>query len=74
MVDHLHRDLPAGRLRKRPALCAVKRRPGRFVDFGLQGALQFFVGLIGAGEVGLADEEAFAVVIGVDEPAGDVVG
>ena len=32
------------------------------------------VGVVGTEEVGVADEEALAVVVGVDEPAGDVVG
>ncbi len=40
----------------------------------LQGSLELLVGLVGAREVGVADEEALAVVVGVDEPAGDVVG
>ena len=52
----------------------VEGRPGGFVDLGAEGALELFVGLVGAGEVGVADEEALAVVVGVDEPAGDVVG
>jgi hypothetical protein len=32
------------------------------------------VRVVGAEEVGVADEEAFFVVVGVDEPAGDAVG
>jgi len=32
------------------------------------------VWIVGAEKVGLADEEAFFVVVGVDEPAGDAVG
>ena len=43
-------------------------------DVGPQGAAELVVGVVGAGEVGVADEEALAVVVGVDEPAGDVVG
>ena len=30
--------------------------------------------IVGAQKIGVAHEEAFAVVVGVDEPAGDVVG
>src|SRR5690606_19152072 len=53
---------------------AVEGFPGFGVDFGLEGGFQGLVGVVGAEEVGLADEEAFAVVVGVDEPAGDAVG
>jgi len=44
------------------------------VDLGSEGAFELAVGVVGSEEVGVADEEALAVVIGVDEPAGDVVG
>ena len=36
--------------------------------------VQCAVGIVRAEEVGLADEEAFFVVVGVDEPAGNTVG
>ena len=52
----------------------MERGPGFFVDLGFQRCLQRAVGVVGAEEVGLADEEAFFVVVGVDEPAGDAVG
>ena len=45
-----------------------------FVDLGAEGALEPGVGVVGAEEVGVANEEELAVVVGVDEPAGDVVG
>ncbi len=41
------------------------------VDFGLEGGFEALVGVVLAEEVGLAHEEAFAVVVAVDEPAGD---
>ena len=44
------------------------------VDLGFERGLQRAVGIVGAEEVGVADEEAFFVVVGVDEPAGDAVG
>ena len=56
------------------ALRAVEGRPLGLVDLGAEGALELAVGVVGAEEVGVADEEALAVVIGVDEPTGDVVG
>ena len=54
------------------ALGAVERRPLGLVDLGAEGVLQLVVGVLAAAEVGVADEEALAVVVGVDEPAGDV--
>ena len=38
------------------------------------GRLQRAVRVVGAEEVGVADEEALFVVVGIDEPAGDAVG
>ena len=61
------------RLGERLAGGRVQCGPSRLVDVGLQGAFEFVIRLLGSGEVGVADEEAFAVVVGVDEPAGDVV-
>ena len=52
----------------------LQRRPGLLVDLGLERRLQRPVGIVGAEEVGVADEEALLVVVGVDEPAGDPVG
>src|SRR5688572_10553601 len=53
---------------------AVETARGGLVNLGAQGTLELFVGLVGAGEVGVADEKTLAVVVGVDEPTGDVVG
>ena len=50
-----------------------RRRPGFLVDLGLERRLQRLVGIVRAEEVGVADEEALLVVVGVDEPAGDAV-
>ena len=44
------------------------------IDLGFQRCFQRVVGIVRAEEVGVADEEAFFVVVGVDEPAGDAVG
>jgi len=51
----------------------VEAGPGLRVDLGLKGGLQGLVGVAGAEEVGVADEEGFLVVVGVDEPAGDAL-
>lgn len=48
--------------------------PTHRVDFRFQRGLESAVGVVGTEEVGVADEEAFFVVVGVDEPAGDAVG
>ena len=74
MVNHLDRDFAGCGPVEWTADGGVKHGPCRFVDLGAKGALQLFVGIACAGEIGVADEEALAVVIGVDEPAGDVVG
>ena len=73
MVNHLHRD-PAGlRLVEGPGGVAVQRGPGVFVNLGLERDLERLIGAASAEEVGVADEEALLVVVGVDEPAGDAV-
>ena len=59
---------------ERSRCVAVQGRPGFFVDLGLKCGLQRTVGVVGAEEVGVADKEAFFIVVGVDEPAGDAVG
>ena len=44
------------------------------IDLSFESCLQRAVGIVLAEEIGVPDEEAFAVVVGVDEPAGDAVG
>ena len=56
------------------AMCRCEGSPMLRVDLGLQRGLQRAVGVVRAEEVGVADEEALLVVVGVDEPAGDAVG
>jgi hypothetical protein len=41
----------------------------RFINFGPQGAFEFVIGIFSTGEVGVTDNEAFFVVVGIDEPA-----
>ena len=48
--------------------------PGFLVDFGFEGSLEGFVRVVGAEKIRMAHEEAFLVVVGVNEPAGDAVG
>ena len=74
VVDNLDGDLARLGGVEGVALGAVEGRPLGLVDLGAEGALELAVGVVGAEEVGVADEEALAVVVGVDESAGDVVG
>ena len=52
----------------------MQRLPGFPVDFGLESRPEGFVGVVGAEEVSVANEEALLVVVGVNEPASDTVG
>ena len=62
---------PDSGLSKGPRGVAVERGPGLLVDLGIQ----FLSDLYGSfAEIGVADEEAFLVVVRVDEPAGDPNG
>lgn len=74
VIDHLDSNTPRDRLFEWSRGIAVEGGPGVGVDFGFEGGFQGFVGIALAEEIGVADEKAFAVVVGVDEPAGDVVG
>ena len=74
MVDDLDGDAAGGGAVEGAGGVAVEGFPGSSVDLGLEGGLERLVGVVGAEEVGVADEEALLVVVGVDEPAGDAVG
>ena len=52
----------------------MQRRPGFRVDLRLQCRFQRAVGIVRAEEIGVADEEALFVVVGVDEPASNAIG
>jgi hypothetical protein len=72
VVDDLDRD-PAGlRAREGSADGRVHRRPRLLADVGAEGAAELVVRVVGAGEVGMADEEGVAVVVRVEEPTRDV--
>jgi hypothetical protein len=58
-------------LRERRGDGRVERHPGGLVDVGAEGTLELGVGVVGAEEVSVTDEELLVVVGGVDEPAGD---
>src|SRR5262245_50857981 len=79
VVDDLHGDLARLRQVERLTRRAIELRPPPLVDLCSQRLLQLLVGavvcvLAAVEEVGMADEEALAVVVGVDESARDVVG
>ena len=74
MVNDFHRDSTGLRLIERTRYVAMERGPSFFVDLGFQRCLERLVGIVGAQEIGVADEETLLVVVGIDEPAGDAVG
>lgn len=74
MVDHLDGDAAGGGDGEGSGGVAVQGVPGVGVDFGAEGGLEGFVGIVLAEEVGVADVEALTVVVGIDEPASDAVG
>ncbi len=74
MVDDLDGDAPRLGFLKRAGGVAVQGGPSFLVDFGLEGGLERLIRVVRAKEVGVADEEAFFVVVGVDEPAGYALG
>jgi hypothetical protein len=73
VVDNFHGDLARVGPVERAAHRAVETAPGRFIDVGPERPLELVIGFVGPGEVGVPHEEALAVVVGVDEPAGDVI-
>ena len=74
VVDDFDGDAAGWGLGEGAGRVAVQGGPGFLVDFGFEGGFQRLIGIIGAEEVGVADEKAFLVVVGVNEPAGDAVG
>ncbi len=73
MIDHFHRDSLSGRPLEGAGGGAIQAGPGVFVDLGLQCGFQALIRVIGAQEICVADEEAFLVIIGIDEPGGDAI-
>ncbi len=59
MIDDLDRNSAGGGLGEGAGGVAVEGVPGFAVDFGLEGGLERLVGVVGAEEVGVTDEEAF---------------
>lgn len=55
MVDDFYRNLALRGWVEGTALRGVQGRPGGLVNLGSEGALEFFVGLLGAAEIGVAD-------------------
>lgn len=74
MVDDLDGDSAAFGLGEGARGVAVQTIPGLLVDLGLERFAQPVIGVFCPEEIGVADEKAFLVIVGVDEPAGDGVG
>ena len=73
MIDDFDRDTTRFWFFERSRCIAVKRCPCIGVNLGFEGSFECLVGVIRAEEVGVTDEEAFFVVVGVDKPAGDAL-
>lgn len=72
MVNDFDGEAACFRFGERARHVAIEGFPGFFVDLGFQAGLQRLVGIVRAKKIGMADKEAFFVVIRVDEPGGDV--
>ena len=65
MVDHLHRDATGCGLGERYGSVAVEGLPGFLIDLGLERSFEALVRIVLAEEVGMAHEEALAVVVAI---------
>ena len=74
VVDDFDGDAAGFGFVERAGGVAVEGGPGFGVDFGFEGGFEGGAGIVLAEEVGVADEEALAVVVGVEKPAGDAFG
>ena len=74
MVDDLHGDASRFWLIKGSGGIAVKAFPSFLVDLCFESCFERFVRVAGSQEVGMTDKEAFFVVVGVDEPASNLIG
>jgi hypothetical protein len=74
MIDDLDRDAAGGGFVEGAGGVAMERFPGFCVDLGFEGGFERRVGIVGAQEICVADEEALFVVVGIDEPTGDATG
>src|SRR5688572_16179443 len=73
VIDDLHGDATRVRQGEGPGDGRVQAGPGVGVDLSPESLGQALIGLLTPGEVSVPDEERGAVVVRVDEPAGDVV-
>ena len=74
MIDHLHCYPPCFGLVKRARCVAVQCCPGFFIDLDFKGCLEGLVRIVRAQKVGVANKEAFFVIVSIDEPARDPLG
>ena len=73
VVDDLHGDAARVRFRKGTAGVAVERGPCVSVDLGLERCFEGRVRIVLSQKVGVPDEKALLVVVGVDEPTGNTI-
>ncbi len=73
MIDDLHGNAPCLWFGKWPRYVAVQTLPGFGVNLRFEGGFECLVGIVGPQEVGVAHEETFLVVVGINKPAGDTI-
>ena len=71
MIDHFHSDPSRPGLVEGPGSITIQTLPRLLVYLRLESRPQGLLWIILAKEVGLADKEAFAVVVSVNKPARD---
>lgn len=74
MVDDFDCDSSAGWFSEGTAGVAVEGFPSLFVGLGFETTFELFEGIIRAEKVGVADKEAFFVVVHVNERTGNAAG
>ena len=73
MIDDLDRNAARRGLVERSGCVAIECGPGVFVNLGFKSGFEGSIGVVGTKEIGMPHKEAFFVVVGVDEPAGDAL-
>ncbi|MGL5083797.1 MAG: hypothetical protein ACRC8A_20130 [Microcoleaceae cyanobacterium] len=53
---------------------AIEAFPGGFVNFGFEVGFELLVRITRTQKIGVADEEAFFIVVRINKPAGNAVG
>src|SRR5580700_8108384 len=73
MIDNFHGDATRLWFGEGTRSVAIERRPSFLIDFGFEGSFEGAIWIVCAQEVGVTNEEAFLVVVGINKPTGDAV-